>query len=91
MAYFAHPYSPEERGSNENANRMLREYFPKKTHFEYVNNDDIRRTLHKINKRPKAVLNYKTPRDVLRKKLHEIDRTFGYKQNLRHSKNANKH
>jgi IS30 family transposase len=91
MAYFAHPYSPEERGSNENANRMLREYFPKKTHFEYVNNDDIRRTLHKINKRPKAVLNYKTPRDVLRKKLHEIDRTFGYKKDLRHSKNANKH
>lgn len=91
LAYFAHPYSPEERGSNENANRMLREYFPKKTHFEYVNNDDIRRTLHKINKRPKAVLNYKTPRDVLRKKLHEIDRTFGYKQNLRYSKNTNKH
>ncbi|MCP9356704.1 IS30 family transposase [Liquorilactobacillus satsumensis] len=90
MAYFAHPYSPAERGSNENANRMLREYFPKKTHFEYVNNDDIRRVLHKINKRPKAVLNYKTPRDVFRQKMHEIDRTFGYKRHLRRSKNTKK-
>ncbi|KRL37257.1 IS30 family transposase [Liquorilactobacillus uvarum] len=90
MAYFAHPYSPAERGSNENANRMLREYFPKKTHFEYINNDDIRRVLHKINKRPKAVLNYKTPRDVFRQKMHEIDRTFGYKRHLRRSKNTKK-
>lgn len=37
--------------------------------------------LHKINKCLKAVLNYKTPRDVLRKKLHEIGWTFGYKRN----------
>lgn len=87
MAYFAHSYSPEERGSNENANRMLREYFPKRTHFEYVTDDDIRRVLHKINKRPKAVLNYKTPRAVFRKKMHEIDRSFGY---LQSSKNISK-
>ncbi|WP_289976914.1 IS30 family transposase [Lactobacillus sp. UCMA15818] len=90
IAYFAHPYSPAERGSNENANRMLREYFPKKTHFEYINNDDIRHVLHKINKRPKAVLNYKTPRDVFRQKMHEIDRTFGYKRHLRRSKSTSK-
>ena len=58
--YFAHPHSPWERGTNENTNRLLRQYFPKKTRAVYTSAylADCRQ---KINTRPRKCLGFATP------------------------------
>jgi len=61
--YFAHPHSPWERGTNENTNRLLREYFPKSTEITDDQNylDLVAREL---NNRPRRILGYRTPAEV---------------------------
>ncbi len=58
--YMAHPYSPHERGSNENHNGLLREYFPKGTDFSHVSLEQLRAATESINDRPRKVLNWQT-------------------------------
>jgi len=58
--YMAHPYSPHERGSNENHNGLLREYFPKGTDFNLVSQDELNQATEAINQRPRKVLNWQT-------------------------------
>lgn len=58
--YFCHAYSPWERGTNENFNRRLRWFFPKKTNFKHVSNDSIFEALELINNRPLKTNNYIT-------------------------------
>jgi len=58
--YMAHPYSPHERGSNENHNGLLREYFPKGTDFKQVSQDELNQATEAINQRPRKVLNWQT-------------------------------
>lgn len=62
--FFAYPYHSWERGSNENANGLLREFFPKGTPFKDVTQKDIDRAVHFINTRPRKCLNYQTPDEV---------------------------
>lgn len=62
--YFAHPYSSWERGTNENTNGLIRRYFPKKTDFNNVNEEQLKHVQNKLNNRPRKVLNYKTPMEV---------------------------
>lgn len=59
--YFAKPYSSWERGQNENANGLLRQYFPKAMELIDVTIKDVFRAVHKLNSRPKKCLGYKTP------------------------------
>jgi len=59
--YFAKPYHSWERGLNENTNGLLRQYFPKKTKFDNLTDDEIKYVENKINRRPRKCLNYKTP------------------------------
>lgn len=59
--FFAHPYSSCERGANENANGLLREYFPKKTDFTKVSDDLISQVEYDLNTRPRKRLNWSTP------------------------------
>ncbi len=61
--YFAHPHSPWERGTNENTNRLLREYFPRGTEITDDQNylDLVAREL---NNRPRRILGYRTPAEV---------------------------
>lgn len=59
--YFAHPYSSWERGSNENLNGLIRQYFPKKTSFDTITKEQIYRVTDRLNNRPRKRLNYKTP------------------------------
>ena len=62
--YFAHPYHSWERGTNENTNRLLRQFFPKGTNFSEITQEDIDWAVDLINHRPRKRLNYRTPHDV---------------------------
>jgi transposase, IS30 family len=62
--YFAHPASPWERGTNENTNGLVRQYFPKGTDFSQVSTREIKRVQRQLNDRPRAVLNYLKPHEV---------------------------
>ena len=62
--YFAHPYSSWERGANENANGLLRQYVPKGTDLRLVSNELVALALSRINYRPKKCLGFKQPAKV---------------------------
>lgn len=63
--YFAHPYAAWERGTNENTNGLLRQYFPKHCDFQTVSNKDIDRATSRLNSRPRKALRFKIPFEVL--------------------------
>jgi len=62
--YFAHPYASWERGTSENTNRLLRQYYPKGTDFAEVSHYDLASTVESINERPRKCLGYQTPSEV---------------------------
>lgn len=62
--YFAHPYRSCERGLNEHTNGLIREYFPKKTEFQYITDSQIVDVQNRLNSRPRKILGYKTPAEV---------------------------
>jgi IS30 family transposase len=62
--YFAHPYAAWERGTNENTNGLLRQYFPKKQDFQCVSDEDVQQAMFKLNFRPRKCLAFKTPFEV---------------------------
>ena len=59
--YFAHPYHSWERGSNENLNGLVRQYFPKGSDFSSISDDDVIRVQEKLNNRPRKRFGYKSP------------------------------
>jgi len=65
QVYFAHPGSPWERGTNENTNGLVRQYFPKGTDFSKVSRYQIKRAQRRLNDRPRAVLNYEKPDEII--------------------------
>ncbi len=68
--YFTHPYSPWERGTNEQTNGLLRRYFPKGTDFRKVTKRQIKKAVTLINQRPRKSLNYRTPEEVFLKAVN---------------------
>lgn len=62
--YFAYPYHSWERGTNENFNGLLRQYFPKGTPFATITQKDVNRAVRELNHRPRKRLNYLTPYEV---------------------------
>lgn len=62
--YFAHPRSPWERGTNENTNGLIRQYFPKGTDFKKVTRYEVKRVQNQLNGRPRKTLKYHTPYEV---------------------------
>jgi IS30 family transposase len=67
--YFAHTRSPWERGTNENTNGLLRQFFPKSTDFRKIPRKEIKRAQDLLNGRPRKILQYKTPSEVFNKML----------------------
>ena len=59
--FFAHPYHSWERGSNENLNGLIRQYFPKGSDFTQISHDDIIRIQEKLNNRPRKRFGFKSP------------------------------
>lgn len=64
QVFFAHPGSPWERGTNENTNGLIRQYFPRGTDFTQVSVDEIKKVQRKLNGRPRKVLNFYKPNEV---------------------------
>lgn len=65
MVYFCDPQSPWQRGTNENTNRLLRQYYPKKTPLGHLEQKDLDMVASELNERPRKTLGFLTPADVL--------------------------
>jgi Transposase and inactivated derivatives, IS30 family len=59
--FFAKPYHFWQRGANENLNRLIRQYFPKKTDFSTITDEQIKMVEEKLNNRPRKRLNFESP------------------------------
>lgn len=71
--YFADPYCAWQRGTNENSNGLLREFYPKKTDLSMVKDDDLIESLKKINARPRKCLAFNTAFEEF---LYEINNLY---------------
>jgi len=63
--YFAHPYSPWERPTNENTNGLIRDYFPKGTDFNLISKKRIMEVQNQLNERPRKILEHDTPLNTI--------------------------
>lgn len=68
--YFAHPHSPWERGTNENTNALLRQYFPKGTDFTKISKERLKEVQDELNDRPRKTLDWYTPHEKFGELLH---------------------
>ena len=64
LFYFARPHHPWQRGTNENTNGLLREYFPKQTDLSNISDDWIQCKVRELNLRPRKRLGFKSPLDI---------------------------
>ena len=67
--YFADPYASWQRGTNENTNGLLRQYFPKGTDFTRISHDEVARVEQSLNERPRKRLGYRTPDEILKPRM----------------------
>jgi len=65
QVYFCDPRSPWQRGTNENTNRLLHQYFPKGTDISVHSQTELNKVARKLNQRPRKRLGYETPADKL--------------------------
>ena len=66
QVYFCHPASPWERGTCENTNMLIRDYFPKGTDFDQIPAERLLEVQHQLNDRPRKTLGWKPPKHALR-------------------------
>ena len=71
--FFAHAYHSWERGTNENTNGLIRDYFPKKTDFNTITNEQLQEVEYLLNTRPRKRLNWLTPLEVFSKELNQFN------------------
>lgn len=74
--YFCDPHSPWQKGTNENTNGLVRQYFPKGTRFSEVSDEDVRAMQDQLNGRPRETLGWKTPAEALQSELANANRAM---------------
>lgn len=74
--YFANPYCSWERGANENLNGLVRQYFPKRTDFSTITDQEVQRVQDKLNNRPRKRYNFETPLEMMDKLLFNNEVAF---------------
>ncbi|MCX8514043.1 MAG: IS30 family transposase, partial [Burkholderiales bacterium] len=67
--FFARPYRSCDRGLNEHTNGLIRKYFPKKTDFANINEQQIEQVQNLLNNRPRKALGFLTPNEVVNRYL----------------------
>jgi IS30 family transposase len=70
QVYFCDPRSPWQRGSNENTNGLVRQYFPRGTNFSRISQAYLNTIALRLNQRPRKTLGFETPADKLQAVLH---------------------
>jgi IS30 family transposase len=70
QVYFCDPRSPWQRGSNENTNGLLRQYFPKGTDLAQFSQNHLNKIALRLNQRPRKTLGFESPADRLNAVLH---------------------
>jgi IS30 family transposase len=73
IVYFAHPGSPWERGTNENTNGLIRQFFLKGTEFDKISNKKIKNVQDLLNGRPRRALDYRKPFEVFNELVSKIN------------------
>ena len=68
--YFAYPYHFWERGSNENTNGLLRQYFPKSYDFNLITAEELAQVVRRLNERPRKRLDFQSPKQMFFKKSY---------------------
>jgi IS30 family transposase len=71
--FFAHPYHSWERGTNENTNGLIRDYFPKKTDFTVIPNEQVQEVEYLLNTRPRKRLDYLNPLEVFSREINRFN------------------
>jgi len=69
--YFAHPRSPWERGTNENTNGLIRQFFPKGTDFKKISRYEVKKAQHLLNGRPRKALGFQKPFEVFNQLINQ--------------------
>lgn len=77
--YFARPYTSRDKWTVENINEFIRRFYPKRTNFKNITDEDIQAVEDWINNRPMVVLDYKTPKEVF---LENIEKTTNNEKGL---------
>lgn len=64
--FFADPGCPGQRGTNENTNGLIRQFYPKKTNFVLVSKEELKQVEDLLNQRPRKILGFKTPTEMMK-------------------------